>query len=105
MSPTIKFDTLAYANKLKNAGMDTKLAEALAEAQAEVVTIILDDQELMKQDIMAVKQDVMLVKNEVKDLRRDMSSMENRLMTKLGSIMVGGFGILATLLTILNLYH
>ncbi len=33
---TIAFDTLKYANRLKAAGFDSKQAEALADAQAEV---------------------------------------------------------------------
>ncbi|MBF0429471.1 MAG: DUF1640 domain-containing protein [Magnetococcales bacterium] len=32
----VTFDTLKYANRLKAAGFDSKQAEALAEAQAEV---------------------------------------------------------------------
>jgi preprotein translocase subunit Sss1 len=34
---TIAFDTLAYANKLKNAGVEGKQAEIQAEALAEII--------------------------------------------------------------------
>lgn len=36
MAHSLKFNTLHFANKLKEAGMDSKQAEVLAELQAEV---------------------------------------------------------------------
>lgn len=47
MSKALVFDTLAYSNKLKEAGVPVKQAEAQAELLAEVI----GDQLATKQDI------------------------------------------------------
>lgn len=47
----LPFDTLAFANRLKRAGFEPKLAEAKAEAQAEVLSEFLDNKLATKQDI------------------------------------------------------
>lgn len=47
----ISFDTLAFANKLKNAGVDPKAAEAQAEATAEILNDLTINQLATKQDI------------------------------------------------------
>lgn len=80
MTHVITFDTLAYANKLKEAGMDTKLAETQAQVQAELLTKLVDDQLATKQDFkdlqIATKQDFENLhkdmNGQLKDLRKDM---------------------------------
>lgn len=42
--PHVAFDTLAFANKLKAAGLDPKIAEAQAELQATVLTDLTTNQ-------------------------------------------------------------
>jgi len=45
------FDTLAFANKLKNAGSDPKLAEVQAESIAEVLGALMENQLATKRDL------------------------------------------------------
>jgi len=103
MVHVITFDTLAYANKLKNAGMEHKLAETQAEVQAELLASLMDDQLATKQDIKDLRKEV---HSEIKGIRHEMIAellaMESRLLVKLGGITVTGIGLLATLFTILH---
>ena len=114
----ITFDTLSYANKLKAAGFTDKMAEVQAKTQIELIRELTDSHLATKQDVLAVKEDVMMVKEDimmVKEdvlvLKQDVSSLEsklevieNRIITKLGSVMVAGIGLIATLLTIFQLH-
>lgn len=49
------FDTLAYANKLKAAGADSRLAEVQAEATAEIIGGLMDSQLATKQDLLTLE--------------------------------------------------
>lgn len=49
------FDTLAFANKLKNAGAESKLAETQAEATAEVIGALMENQLATKNDLLQLK--------------------------------------------------
>ncbi|EKD54174.1 MAG: hypothetical protein ACD_60C00119G0020 [uncultured bacterium] len=51
MMAHVAFDTLAYANKLKAAGADSKLAETQAEATAEILTSLVNEQLATKSDL------------------------------------------------------
>jgi hypothetical protein len=79
MANTLIFDTLRYANKLKSAGMPEKQAEIQAETLAEIV-------------------------NENLATKRDLKELELRVVVKLvsilGSITVGCFGILGVLIVV-----
>ena len=72
----IAFDTLAYAKKLKAAGFTEQQAEVQAEAMAELV-------------------------NEQLATKRDLKELEMSLVLRLGSIMVAGIAVIATLVKIL----
>ncbi len=72
----IAFDTLAYAKKLKEAGFTEQQAEVQAEAMAELV-------------------------NEQLATKRDLKELEMSLVLRLGSIMVAGIAVIATLVKIL----
>lgn len=72
----IAFDTLAYAKKLKSAGFNEQQAEALAEAQAELI----DERLATKQDL---------------------KELEYRLVIRLGAMLVVAISIVATLVKIL----
>jgi hypothetical protein len=78
-SATLMFDTLRYANKLKAAGVPEKQAEVQAETLAEIV----DEKLATKQDLEILKKDIII-----------------KITFILGSMMVGCFGILATLIVI-----
>ena len=78
-SAILMFDTLRYANKLKAAGVPEKQAEVQAETLAEIV----DEKLATKQDLEILKKDIII-----------------KITFILGSMMVGCFGILATLIVI-----
>lgn len=58
----VAFDTLAFANKLKGAGMMASLADVQAEETAKILTDLTANQLVTKQDL----------KNEIDDLKMDM---------------------------------
>ena len=75
----LNFDTLKYAKRLKAAGMDPLLAEEQAAAMAEVLEINLQN--------LATKSDLQL--------------LEQRMVIKLGALMVISIGALTGLLKLL----
>lgn len=82
----LTFDTLKFARRLKEAGMDPRLAEEQAEALAEALEANLEN--------LATKADIAY-------LRKDMQLMEQRLIIKLGSMMVVAVGVVAALAKLL----
>ncbi len=80
---TITFDTLKFANTLKAAGVPPAQAEAEATAISEILEVNLKD--LVTKD----------------DMHREMQNMEQRLIIKLGSMMVVAIGIVAVLVKLL----
>jgi hypothetical protein len=87
---TITFDTLKFANTLKDAGVPPAQAEAEAVALSEVLEVNLKE--------LVTKDDL---KHEVELLRRDMRDMEQRLIIKLGALMAFSIGIVAALVKLL----
>ena len=91
---TITFDTLKFANTLKEAGVPPAQAEAEARALSEVLEINLKD--------LATKEDL---HREIESLRRDMDAhfiqTEQRLVIKLGGLMALSVGIVAALVKLL----
>ena len=75
----LNFDTLKYAKRLKAAGMDPLLAEEQAAAMAEVLEINLQN--------LATKSDLLL--------------LEQRMVIKLGALMVISIGALTGLMKLL----
>jgi hypothetical protein len=102
------FDTLKFVEKLKAAGV----SEAQAKAEAEVLADVLDGniKDLAtKFDMAAMKTEL---KAEISDLRKDMARMEERMegkmiqleqrmVIKLGALMVVAVGAVATLVKLL----
>ncbi len=88
----ITFDTLKFANTLKEAGVPSAQAEATA--LSEVLEINLKD--------LASKEDL---HREIESLRRDMDARfiqtEQRLVIKLGALMAFSIGIVAALVKLL----
>lgn len=75
------FDTLRYANKLKAVGVPEKQAEVQAETLAEII----DERLATKQDLEALKKEIVI-----------------KIISALGSMLVGCFGILSVLIVIFN---
>lgn len=82
----LTFDTLKFARRLKEAGMDARLAEEQAEALA------------TQADMLATRNDLFLLR---KDLEHEIKLLEQRLIIKLGAMMVVAVGAVATLAKIL----
>ena len=123
MSHAIAFDTLAYANKLKAAGVP----ERQAEVQAEAIAGLINEQMATKRDLAELEAvlrrdikelDVKIVQTEANlrrdikeldakivqteaNLRRDMKEIEMRLTIRLGAMMVIAVGVVATLVKLL----
>ena len=74
---TITFDTLKFSDTLKAAGVPDKQAEAEARAVATAIGEV----------------DV-ATKRDIDDLRREMQSMEHRLVIKLGGVIAVAVGII-----------
>ncbi|MBF0133489.1 MAG: DUF1640 domain-containing protein [Magnetococcales bacterium] len=83
MSPAIAFDTLAYAKRLKAAGVPESQAEVHAGAMVELV-----------EDRLATKLDI-------ENVRRDMKEMEMRLVIRLGGMQAATVAIVAALVKLL----
>ncbi len=84
MSRAIPFDTLAYANRLKAAGVPERVAEAQAAANADMMMNLIDETLVTKQDL---------------------REMESRLINRFGTMLAAGFALFGTLISILHLLH
>ncbi len=115
----IAFDTLKFAKRLKEAGFTEQQAEALADAEAELIEQTLAtkrDSADLKRDIKELevtlrndlKQLEVTLRNEIKqldvkieqirsDLARDLKGLEYRMTIKLGTMMVVAVAAMATL--------
>ena len=105
---TLTFDTLKYANTLKEAGVPPAQAEAEAKALAEVLEVNLKDL-ATKEDLLATKEEL---RREIETLRREMDSrfamtdsrliqLEQRLIIKLGALMAFSISVVAALIKLL----
>ena len=97
----ITFDTLKYANKLKAAGAESRIAEAEAEALAEVFELNLKEvatREDLKQmaERLNEKMDARFFQLDARFLQ-----LEQSMIIKLGGGMVVAIGAVATLVKIL----
>ena len=117
------FDSLTYANRLKAAGMDGGLAEVQASALTEVIQdhfhslstkqevqqlnldlrkeILLQGQDLRKEiqlQVQELRKDMQLLRLEV---QKDMQLLEQRMVIKLGSLMVLAIGVVATVVKLI----
>jgi hypothetical protein len=126
----LTFDTLKFARRLKEAGMDPHLAEEQAEALAEVLSAKFDTlvekrdlaelrQELLR-EIASLRQEMesanaalrkdmeasdaalrQEMENGFAAIRKEMQLLEQRLIIKLGAMLVVATGVLATLMKLL----
>jgi hypothetical protein len=122
----LTFDTLKFARRLKEAGMDPHLAEEQAEALAEVLSAKFDTlvekrdlaelrQELLR-EIASLRQEMesanaalrkdmeasdAALRQEMEAIRKEMQLLEQRLIIKLGAMLVVATGVLATLMKLL----
>jgi predicted phage-related endonuclease len=125
--PTLAFDTLAFAKKLQEGGFTVQQAEVLAQAQAE----LFEQNLATKLDLKEIERTIAEVganlRREIKELEtrltrdmkeletrltrdmkeletrltRDMKDLEYRMVIKLGSLMLAGITVMATLVKLL----
>jgi len=98
VSHAITFDTLKYANKLKEAGFTEQQAEIQAETikdQSEAIREIIEDKLVTKKDLKQLENEI---KKEIEDVRKEINLMSYKLTIRLGSIMVVGIVVLAALI-------
>ena len=97
----ITFDTLKYANRLKAAGAESRIAEAEAEALAEVFELNL--QEVATRDDLKQMEERLIEKMDARFSQFDARflQLEQRMIIKLGGLMVVAISAVATLVKIL----
>lgn len=105
----IAFDTLAYAKKLKQAGVP----EAQAEVQAEALAEVVEERLATKQDLQALEERLSARQQAMEErlsahmqtieerLNSQMRELEYRLTVRLGSIVVVAVGAVATVIKLL----
>lgn len=88
-------DTLAFAKRLRTAGLDQEQAEAIAEAHGQAFREAAEHTLATKEDLAEVKselkQDIAEVRSE---LKQDMKSLELRITTRLGGMLIAVTGII-----------
>lgn len=90
----VTFDTLMYAKKLQDKGFTAEQAEA----SVEMIKEIMDSQ-------LASKHDIDYLRRDIEDTRRDIKESENKIILRLGSIMVAGFGVMGIILSLISKVH
>ena len=97
----LAFDTHKYVKRLTAVGMPEKQAEVIAYEQRSLI----EDQLATKHDIAEVKRDIEELRAEVKrdiaEVKRDIKESEQRLIIRLGGMMIAGFGVIAALIKFL----
>jgi Flp pilus assembly protein CpaB len=106
------FDSLTYANRLKAAGMDGGLAEVQASALTEVIQDhfhSLSTKQEVQQLSLDLRKEIQLQGQDLRkdmqlqgqELRKDMQLLEQRMVIKLGSLMVLAIGVVATVVKLI----
>jgi len=90
----IAFDTLAYANKLKDGGMEARLADIQSEETARILTDLATNQLATKNDLNNLKQEL---KNDVTILKQDINNLKTELLKEIHTHTWKIIGLLAGL--------
>ena len=94
----IAFDTLAYAKKLKLAGVP----EAQAEVQAEAMAELVEERLATKRDLKELEERLASQMRGMEErLNSKMQELEYKMTVRLGSMMVVAVGLVATLVKLL----
>ena len=96
MVAAFQIDTLAYAKKLKNAGADERLAEAIVEGLTNADTSTLATKEDLRETKDELRGEIVEVRNEVREVK-----VELRWIKGIGSaiLLLNAYPILAKLLS------
>ncbi len=105
MDQAIAFDTLAYANKLKKAGIPGEQAEVHAVAIAEIVNEQMATKRDIKELETALRHDMKemdtALRHDIKEMEMRLKEMEMRLTIRMGAMAVVVIGVITTLVKIL----
>ncbi len=95
------FDTLAYAQRLKSVGFTDAQAEALAEANREMIAEDMVTKAFLQSELAALRTELRGEMNQLRaELRSEMKELEMRLTLRMGAI---GVAIVAALAAIIKL--
>jgi hypothetical protein len=83
---TLTFDTLAYFNKLKDAGFTEQQAKVTAEIQRESIEIVVAELETRHLHDMATKRDIGIVQKDIELIRKDIYEMRSQNDVKLAEL-------------------
>ena len=84
------FDTLKYSKKMMDAGFQPKQAEAMVEMQHDLI-----------ESHLATKRDIAATKRDIAEVKRDIRESEQRIVIKLGGLIVAGVAVIAVLVEVL----
>ena len=87
------FNAIKYIGELREAGVPEKQAEVHLRILHEVIESNL----ATKRDIEEVKRDIQEVKRDIQEVKRDIRELEQRMIIKLGGLIVITLGILVAL--------
>ena len=94
----VAFDTLEFSKRLVAAGFTERQAEALAEEQA----ALINDRLATKRDLKALEAATKVDLKELESgLKRDIRESEQRVIIRLGGMMVIAVGVVAALVKLL----
>ena len=79
----LAFDTHKYVKRLTAVGMPEKQAEVIAYEQRSLI------------------EDQLATKHDIAEVKRDIKESEQRLIIRLGGMMIAGFGVIAALIKLL----
>jgi len=91
---TITFDTLKFVDRLEKAGATRELATAMAEAQKESLSEVMDAQLATKSDIAKLESRFIAVDSKMVSIENRLEAMELRLTIKLGAFLAVFAGII-----------
>ncbi len=104
MNMSVAFDTLSYANQMKQAGFTEEQAEVQTKALANVMSELSEGTLATKQDVLELKfelkQDLIEIE---KKLENKIQEVETKLTIRLGAIMTSRIAIISALMIILKL--
>lgn len=99
---TFTFDTLVYAKRLVQAGCSKQLAEEFAEAQADIMTQLVENTLATKADLRELEYKL---EHRMDKLENKIDKLGYELILKLGGLMVVLIGISTALLGFLMKIH
>lgn len=110
----VTFNSLEYAQKLEKAGMSKELAEVQAQAQFEILSALIEDHAVTKQDITNIRHDIKDIRHDITEVKRDIQELRKsnkrdleltskQIIIKVGYMMSGAVFILIAMMKLLHI--